>query len=137
MSYVTVENIAQFYGDRPILENVSIGVEEGAFISIVGASGCGKSTFLRLLLDQERPTKGEIRVDGEPLQGEPNRTRGIVFQRYSTFPHMTVRDNLVAAESLGANLCGILSREVHRDTRRVSRRCWVYTAIHENAPRQS
>ena len=110
MSFVTVDNIAQSYGDRPILEQVSIEVEEGAFISIVGASGCGKSTFLRLLLDQESPTKGEIRVDGEPLQGEPNRTRGIVFQKYSTFPHMTVRDNLVAAEGLGVNLFGILPR---------------------------
>ena len=117
MSFVSVENLFQSYGGRPILENVSLDVEEGAFISIVGASGCGKSTFLRLLLDQERPERGEIRVDGVPLQGEPNRSRGIVFQRYSTFPHMTVRDNLVAAEGLGANLFGILSRSQKRAAR--------------------
>ncbi|MEX0371608.1 MAG: ABC transporter ATP-binding protein [Tateyamaria sp.] len=110
MSFVIVENLSQSYGDRPILDNVSLEVEEGAFISIVGASGCGKSTFLRLLLDQERPDRGEIRVDGIPLQGEPNQSRGIVFQKYSTFPHMTVRDNLVAAEGLGANLLGVLPR---------------------------
>lgn len=117
MSYVSVENIAVTYGTRPILENVSLEVEEGAFISIVGASGCGKSTFLRLLLDQERPTRGEIRVGGEPLQGEPNRSRGVVFQKYSTFPHMSVRDNLVAAEGLSANLFGVLPRSARAAAR--------------------
>ncbi len=117
MGFVTVEHVSQKYGKRPILDNVSLEVAEGAFISIVGASGCGKSTFLRLLLDQERPTRGEIRVDGIPLQGEPNRSRGIVFQRYSTFPHMTVRDNLVAAEGLGANLLGILPRARRQSAR--------------------
>jgi NitT/TauT family transport system ATP-binding protein len=99
VSFVTAENIFQSYGDRPILERVNVSVEEGEFISIVGASGCGKSTFLRLLLAQERPTKGEIRVAGaEPAQ-EPGLDRGVVFQRYSVFPHMTVRENIVAGES--------------------------------------
>ena len=104
MSLVTVDNIFQTYAGRPILERVNLTVEEGEFVSIVGASGCGKSTFLRLLLDQERPTRGDIRVDGVALKGEPDRTRGIVFQRYSVFPHLTVRDNIVAAEGLSRPL---------------------------------
>ena len=108
MSLVVVENLFKSYAGRPILEGVSLAVDEGAFISMVGASGCGKSTFLRMLLDQERPDRGQILVDGQPLQGEPNRSRGIVFQKYSTFPHMTIQDNLVAAEALGANRFGIL-----------------------------
>lgn len=99
MSFVTAENVFQSYGSRPILERVNVSVEEGEFISIVGASGCGKSTFLRLLLAQERPTRGEIRVaDAEPAR-EPGLDRGVVFQRYSVFPHMTVRENIVAGES--------------------------------------
>ncbi|MEO0678430.1 MAG: ATP-binding cassette domain-containing protein [Pseudomonadota bacterium] len=99
MSFVTATDIFQSYGVRPILERVNVEVEEGEFISIVGASGCGKSTFLRLLLAQERPTRGEIRVAGaEPAQ-EPGLDRGVVFQRYSVFPHMTVRENVVAGES--------------------------------------
>lgn len=117
MSFVSVQNLFQSYAGRPILDNVSLEVEQGAFVSIVGASGCGKSTFLRLLLDQERPDKGDIKVDGVPLQGEPNRSRGIVFQKYSTFPHMTVRDNLVAAEGLGANLFGVLPRSARAAAR--------------------
>jgi NitT/TauT family transport system ATP-binding protein len=100
VSFVTVENLFQSYGPRPILERVNLAAKEGEFVSIVGASGCGKSTFLRLLLDQERPSRGEITVDGVPLRGEPDRSRGIVFQRYSVFPHLTVRDNIVAAEAL-------------------------------------
>ena len=109
MSFVVVDQLFKSYGKRPILERVSTEVAEGEFVSIVGASGCGKSTFLRLLLDQERPTRGEILVDGEPLRGEPNRSRGIVFQKYSVFPHMTIRDNIVAADGLGANMFGLLS----------------------------
>ena len=100
MSFVTVKDVFQSYGRRPIIERVNISVDEGAFISIVGASGCGKSTFLRLLLAQENPTRGEVRIAGAPPAIEPGLDRGVVFQRYSVFPHMTVRENVVASESL-------------------------------------
>lgn len=106
MSFVTARDVHQSYGGRPIIERVNVEVEEGAFISIVGASGCGKSTFLRLLLAQETPTRGEIRIDGARPAVEPGRDRGVVFQRYSVFPHMTVRENLVAAESFSAGIGG-------------------------------
>ena len=99
MSFVVVRSVRQSYGGRPILENVNLEASEGEFVSIVGASGCGKSTFLRLLLAEERPTSGVISIAGAPPASEPNPDRGVVFQRYSVFPHMTVRDNIVAAES--------------------------------------
>lgn len=101
MSFVSVRDVFQSYGPRPILERVSLDVDEGEFVSIVGASGCGKSTFLRLLLAQERPTRGAISIAGAPPAREPDRDRGVVFQRYSVFPHMTVRGNLIAAEEFG------------------------------------
>ena len=100
MSFVTAENVFHSYGQRPILERVNLTVARGEFVSLVGASGCGKSTFLRLLLAQEQPTRGTIRIDGAPPAREPDRDRGVVFQRYSVFPHLTVRDNIVAGESL-------------------------------------
>ncbi|MEL6449997.1 MAG: ATP-binding cassette domain-containing protein [Pseudomonadota bacterium] len=102
MSFVTASNIFQSYGKRPILERVNVTVDEGEFISIVGASGCGKSTFLRLLLAQETPTRGEIRISGAEPAREPGLNRGVVFQKYSVFPHMTVRDNIIAGETLRA-----------------------------------
>ena len=98
MSFVTATNLFQSYGRRPILEHVNLAVEEGEFVSIVGASGCGKSTFLRLLLAQELPTRGEIRIGGEPPAREPGLDRGVVFQKYSVFPHMTVVENVIAGE---------------------------------------
>jgi len=118
MSFVTVRDVFQTYDRRPIIERVNVSVDEGEFISIVGASGCGKSTFLRLLLAQERPTRGTISIDGAPPATEPGLDRGVVFQKYSVFPHMTVRENIVAGESFrtgwgrffGANRAAALAR---------------------------
>jgi NitT/TauT family transport system ATP-binding protein len=66
----------------------------------VGASGCGKSTFLRLLLGQERPSKGRLLLAGKPLPAEPDASRGVVFQRYSVFPHLNVLDNVAIGREL-------------------------------------
>ncbi len=100
MSFVSVTDVSQSYGGRVIIENVNVEVDEGEFISIVGASGCGKSTFLRLLLAQELPKTGKVSIDGAEPATEPGLDRGVVFQRYSVFPHMKVRENIVVGESL-------------------------------------
>jgi NitT/TauT family transport system ATP-binding protein len=104
MSFVQVRNVWQAYDGRSIIERVNLDVDEGEFVSIVGASGCGKSTFLRLLLADERPLRGKITVDGGEVAKEPGRERGVVFQRYSVFPHMTVRENLIAGEGFTTRL---------------------------------
>ncbi|MEL7026712.1 MAG: ATP-binding cassette domain-containing protein [Pseudomonadota bacterium] len=117
MSYVEIRGIAKAYGPRMIIENINQTVEKGDFISIVGASGCGKSTFLRLLLAQEQPTHGEIHIDGAPMAKEPGRDHGVVFQRYSVFPHMKVIDNLIAARGFGASFWGRLSRAQEKAAR--------------------
>ncbi|MEC3939622.1 ATP-binding cassette domain-containing protein, partial [Leclercia adecarboxylata] len=89
MSFITINNIWQEYGDHVVLERLNLQINEGEFCSMVGASGCGKSTFLRLLLGQEKPSKGTITLDGKPLTAEPDSRRGVVFQRYSVFPHLS------------------------------------------------
>ncbi len=116
MSFVKVRDVFVSYGPRPILERVTLTVAEGEFISIVGASGCGKSTFLRLLLAEEQPTRGTIRIEGRPPATEPGRERGVVFQRYSVFPHMTVRENIVAAEAFPTRF-GFLGAKARRAAR--------------------
>lgn len=103
MSRVAVDHVALSYGDMPVLERVSLNVASGEFCTIVGASGCGKSSFLRLLLSQEQPTSGEIRIDGEAIAGEPTTDRGIVFQKYSVFPHLSVEENLILPAELKAS----------------------------------
>ncbi len=94
---ISVQNLFKYYDDVPILENVSIDFEEGCFTTIVGASGCGKSTFLRILLGQEQSTTGKILIEDEEIKEEPSPDRQIVFQKYSVFPHLTVRNNLILA----------------------------------------
>jgi NitT/TauT family transport system ATP-binding protein len=104
MSYVEARNVWVSYGGVSILERVSISVERGTLCTIVGASGCGKSTFLRMLLGQEQATRGRIFVDGQEVPKEPTPERGIVFQRYSVFPHLTVLQNLIIPAEFGAAL---------------------------------
>ncbi len=94
MTAVSVRNLWMEYGDQIVLERINLEVPEHSFCSIVGASGCGKTTFLRLLLSQEKPTRGEILIAGQPLAEEPGPDRGVVFQRYSVFPHLTVTENV-------------------------------------------
>ncbi len=103
MSLISVRNLEQSYGRQTVLERINLEVQAQEFCAIVGASGCGKSTFLRLLLSEERPSQGEIELDGKPLAGEPTADRGVVFQRYSVFPHLTVMENLILPLELGAS----------------------------------
>jgi NitT/TauT family transport system ATP-binding protein len=95
MASVSVRNVWKTYGDHVVLENLRLEVADNEFVTIVGASGCGKTTFLRMLLGTEQPTRGSILIDGEPIRPEPDPARGIVFQRYSLFPHLSVMGNLV------------------------------------------
>lgn len=81
------------YGDKIVLEKVDLDVAAGSFVSIIGPSGAGKSSLLRLILGQETPTRGSILLDGAPLPGECGPDRGVVFQRYSVFPHLTALGN--------------------------------------------
>lgn len=95
MSNVSVRDLWMEYGGQMVLERVNLEIPSGEFCALVGPSGCGKTTFLRLLLAMERPTRGTIAVDGQPLPEEPGPDRGVVFQRYSAFPHLTVLGNVV------------------------------------------
>ena len=106
---VSVRNVAKTYDGTVVLERLNLDIDAGTLCTIVGTSGCGKSTFLRMLLSQETPSRGEILIDGEKLPPEPTPDRGIVFQRYSVFPHLTVEENLMlSAEFDAAPLTGRL-----------------------------
>lgn len=116
MSFITVKNVWQQYADQIVLEGLNLSVNEGEFCTLVGASGCGKSTFLRLLLGQESASRGEILLDGQPLASEPDASRGVVFQRYSVFPHLSVLDNVALGLELPhAPLLGRLFGSAKRD----------------------
>jgi NitT/TauT family transport system ATP-binding protein len=109
LTQVTVKHLWKEFGEQVVLENVNLHIGDHEFVTIVGASGCGKTTFLRMLLGVEVPSRGEFLIDGAPLPSEPGPDRGIVFQRYSLFPHLTVLENLLLGLELrGAPLLGRL-----------------------------
>lgn len=96
---IEAKNLWKQYGDNVVLEQLNLKVNEGDFITMVGSSGCGKSTFLNLLLGTETSTRGELLINGKPIPNEPGPERGIVFQQYSVFPHMTVLENVMSAKA--------------------------------------
>src|SRR5579863_2064272 len=97
------------YDEKIVLERVDLDIAEGSFVSVVGPSGAGKSTFLRLILGQEAPTRGHLLLDGARLPAECGPDRGVVFQRYSVFPHLTALQNvLFGLECAGAPITGRL-----------------------------
>jgi NitT/TauT family transport system ATP-binding protein len=102
MSLIDVRNVWKEYGDTIVLEHINLSIESRAFVALVGPSGCGKTTFLKMLLSEERPTRGVIELDGAPISAEPGSDRGVVFQRYSVFPHLTVLGNVLMGADLQA-----------------------------------
>jgi len=95
MSFITVKNLWKEYGENVVLENLSLEIKQGEFCTLVGPSGCGKTTFLKMLLGQENPTRGTFMLEDKPFPKEPGVDRGIVFQRYSVFPHLSVLKNVM------------------------------------------
>src|SRR5438034_6696152 len=93
---VTLANVHKAYGRVVALNDLSLDIAEGEFLTILGPSGSGKTTTLMLIAGFERPTRGEIFIRGESVVARPPEKRdiGMVFQSYALFPHMTVFDNV-------------------------------------------
>ncbi|MFJ7311559.1 ABC transporter ATP-binding protein [Pseudomonas sp. NPDC098747] len=93
---VSLRNLNKHYGDFAAVDNISLDIKEGEFLTFLGSSGSGKSTTLSMLAGFETPSSGEILVNGQSLVNVPPHKRdiGMVFQRYSLFPHLSVRDNI-------------------------------------------
>lgn len=133
---ITAKNLWKSYGDNVVLERICMQVEEGEFITMVGTSGCGKSTFLKLLLGIEQATSGELILDGSPIADEPGPDRGIVFQQYSVFPHMSVLQNVIAAkgfasQGLTANLFGAQKRRARDEAKEILHQVGLSQALNK------
>ena len=94
--YIFVEGITKNFGSVVAVDNIQLGINQGEFFSLLGASGCGKTTLLRLLAGFEKPDKGKIFIEGEDITYLiPNkRPTNMVFQNYAIFPHMDVASNI-------------------------------------------
>lgn len=106
-----IKNVSRSYRDEEnevdALSDVSLSVEKGEFVSIIGASGCGKTTLLRLIAGLDVPQSGELLLDGERITG-PSPSRGYVFQQGGLFPWLTVEQNIAS---------GLRARHVYKQNR--------------------
>jgi cell division transport system ATP-binding protein len=117
---IKFENVTKVYSksDRPALDNISLEVDKGEFVFLVGLSGSGKSTFLRLVLREEKPTSGKIHVAGKDLTTLSNwkvpelrRQVGTVFQDFRLLPNKTVSENV----AFTLHVLGFSRKEIARE----------------------
>ncbi|MFC5584511.1 ABC transporter ATP-binding protein [Nitratireductor kimnyeongensis] len=94
--YISFENVTKRFGDFTAVDDLSLDIYEREFFALLGASGCGKTTLLRMLAGFEQPTSGRIFLDGQDLSGIPPHKRPVnmMFQSYALFPHMSVEKNI-------------------------------------------
>jgi multiple sugar transport system ATP-binding protein len=96
MADVTLQNVSKRFGAIEAVRELSLAVNDGEFVVLLGPSGAGKTTILRLITGLERPDAGSILIDGRDVTDDPPGSRDIafVFQQYSLYPHLSVYDNL-------------------------------------------
>lgn len=102
MPEVKLINVTKRYGKVTAVKNVSLEVHDKEYVTLLGASGCGKTTTLRLIAGLTHPDEGEILIDGRDVTNVPPEDRGIgfVFQNYALFPHMNLWDNATYGPSV-------------------------------------
>ncbi|MCI8299964.1 MAG: ABC transporter ATP-binding protein [Lachnospiraceae bacterium] len=90
---VSAQRLTKKFGDLLVLNDVSFDIKKGEFVCLVGPTGCGKTTFLNLLVKLTEPTSGNVLIDGVPADPQKH-NMSFVFQEPSTFPWLTVEDNI-------------------------------------------
>ena len=113
--HLQVSSVCKSFGYGPkakqVLDSVSFDLHSGQFLALVGSSGSGKSTVMRLIAGLDLPSSGEIRLDGQRIRG-PGADRGMVFQKYSLYPWLTAAQNV----AFGMRLQGRPKAEVRERT---------------------
>lgn len=111
MELLSLKNVEFGYKNNKIINNLNLSVSKGEFVTLLGSSGCGKTTTLKLISGFLNPEKGQIFMNGKLLNGIlPNKRKiGMVFQDYALFPHMTVQQNMLYGLKLKD--CGIKNKD--------------------------
>ncbi|MDO8470100.1 MAG: ABC transporter ATP-binding protein [bacterium] len=124
MSFIELTDVHQAYGHKRVLNDIDLRIREGEFTTIVGPTGCGKSTMLRLILGSEQPVRGSVTIEGTPVTGI-HRDRGIVFQQYGLFPNLTVLENIMfgPVHERHSFVGGIIGRAIIKLRRGAE--CWL------------
>ena len=95
-SIIEVSHVSKYFGDKTALDDVTLNVKKGEFVTILGPSGCGKTKLLRLIAGFQTASEGEIRISGMEITQTPPHKRPVntEFQKYALFPHLNVYDNI-------------------------------------------
>jgi putrescine transport system ATP-binding protein len=95
-NFISIKGVSKHFGNFVAVDNVDLSIEKGELFSILGGSGCGKTTLLRMLAGFEVPTSGSIEIDGSDVTNLPpyERPVNMMFQSYAVFPHMSVEKNI-------------------------------------------
>lgn len=111
------EDISKHYGDITAVDNVSLSIADGEFFSLLGSSGCGKTTLLRIAAGFERPDRGRVILNGKDITDLPPNRRPVntVFQNYALFPHLTVWENI----AFGLRVKGVPADEIKREVEKM------------------
>src|SRR6185503_3422643 len=133
MAWLELRSVAKRFGVVTAIERIDLEVGHGEFLTLLGASGCGKSTTLRIIAGLERPDEGEVILIGRPIQDMPVHRREIamVFQSYALFPHMTVAQNV----AFGLETRGVPTVEIVRRVREALKTVEL-SGLDERYPRQ-
>ena len=93
---IRLDHVSKSFGDKKVLDNISLEVKRGEFVTFLGPSGCGKTTTLRMIAGFAKPDDGTVTMDGKVINDVPpyQRKLNTVFQRYALFPHLDVYDNV-------------------------------------------
>jgi NitT/TauT family transport system ATP-binding protein len=113
--HLQIQNVCKSFGygktSKQVLRDVSFDLHSGEFVALVGSSGSGKSTVMRLIAGLDRPSSGSISIDAKPITG-PGSDRGMVFQKYSLYPWLSAAQNV----AFGMELQGLKRQEIRERT---------------------
>lgn len=108
--FVELRNVSKRFGSNSVIENINLAIPQGEMVTLLGPSGCGKTTVLRLVAGLEKPSEGQIFIDGEDVTHRSIQQRDIcmVFQSYALFPHMSLGENV----GYGLKMLGVSRSEI-------------------------
>ncbi|MGO2507520.1 ferric ABC transporter ATP-binding protein [Vibrio hibernica] len=111
-NFVVLKNVCKRFGDKTVIGDLDLTIKKGSLVTLLGPSGCGKTTVLRLVAGLEKPTSGQIFIDGEDVTSASIQQRDIcmVFQSYALFPHLSLRDNV----GYGLKMIGLHKKEINQ-----------------------
>ncbi|MFV0411360.1 MAG: ABC transporter ATP-binding protein [Paracoccus sp. (in: a-proteobacteria)] len=116
MAVIEIKNVAKRFGAVTALHNVDMTIDDKEFMVLLGASGCSRTTLLRIIAGLETPSEGEVWIGGRRVDNLPPRKRGIamVFQNYAVFPHLTMFENIAFGLRMAKTPHDEVQRRVNR-----------------------